>query len=346
VTLQACPGGTVSYNGNTLTAGEVRSFQLVNAAGCDSTVTVTVNTLPTSTSAVTLQACPGGTVSYNGNTLTAGEVRSFQLVNAAGCDSTVTVTVAEFPALQVQATAVESCPNRPSGSIIVSAIGQGPFAYSINSGALQTEALFGNLTAGTYNLLTQDGNGCSAESRVTVASLPALQIQFLNAELSCDADSVMVEAVIASGDDGQVQLLWDDGSTTAQRLISQPGDYRLTAINACDTLLETVQVRYAGRPDLTPIYVPNAFSPNDDGINDLFRTFASAEVQVLSFDLMVADRWGNLMFRTQNPAEGWNGQFRDRAMDPAVFVWHLKATVQHCGRVMELNEKGDVTLVR
>jgi gliding motility-associated-like protein len=152
--------------------------------------------------------------------------------------------------------------------------------------------------------------------------------------------------VIASGDDGQVQLLWDDGSTTAQRLISQPGDYRLTVINACDTLLETVQVRYAGQPDLTPIFVPNAFSPNDDGINDLFRAFASTEVQVLSFDLMVADRWGNLMFRTQNPAEGWNGQLRERPMDTSVFIWHLKATVQHCGRVMELNEKGDVTLVR
>ncbi|HRF40723.1 MAG TPA: gliding motility-associated C-terminal domain-containing protein, partial [Saprospiraceae bacterium] len=117
-------------------------------------------------------------------------------------------------------------------------------------------------------------------------------------------------------------------------------------INSCDTLRQTVQVRYTERPDLTPIFVPNAFSPNDDGINDLFRAFASTEVRVLSFDLMVADRWGNLMFRTQNPAEGWNGQLRERQMDPAVFVWHLKATVQHCGQIMELNEMGDVTLVR
>ncbi len=346
VMLQACPGQTVTYNGTTLGAGEVRSFQLVNAAGCDSTVTVTVNTLPASTGTVMLQACPGQTVTYNGTTLTAGEVRSFTLVNAAGCDSTVTVTVVEFPALQVQATAVESCPNRPSGSITVAATGQGPFSYRINGGAAQAEALFGNLASGTYNLLVQDGNGCSAESRATVTGLAALQAQVLNAELSCDADSVMVEAVIASGDDGQVQLLWDDGSTAAQRLITQPGDYRLTVINSCDTLRQTVQVRYTERPDLTPIFVPNAFSPNDDGINDLFRAFASTEVRVLSFDLMVADRWGNLMFRTQNPAEGWNGQLRERQMDPAVFVWHLKATVQHCGQIMELNEMGDVTLVR
>ncbi len=344
--LSACPGSAVSYNGMALAPGTTTNFTFINASGCDSIVTVTVNALPAQTTSLSLQVCPGGTATYNGVALSPGTVREFTFPNSTGCDSVVTVSITAYPGIQVQTAVQASCPARASGSISTTSAGQGPFLYSLNGGAFTPDGNFAGLASGSYELLVEDANGCGMEFRVLVEALPPLLVAILNTELPCDAESITLEARLLSGDDGQVRYLWDNGAAAPQRSVGAPGDYRLTVVNGCDTLSETVAVRYAGRPDVTPVFVPNAFSPNDDGINDRFRAFASAEVTVQSFELMVFDRWGNLMFRTENIEEGWNGVFRERAMDPAVFVWWLRATVLHCGRVMELDKKGDVTLVR
>jgi gliding motility-associated-like protein len=342
--LNACAGGTVDFNGTPLAPGTVTDFTFVNAVGCDSILTVTVNTLPPSTASLALNACPGSTVNYNGTALAPGTTTDFTFVNAAGCDSIVTVAVSAFSLPSFQATATESCPNRASGSIAVS--GSGFAGFALNGGPMQADAAFSNVPAGAYTLRVEDTNGCTQQAQVQVGASPPLQVLVANTLLPCSGESVAMEVQVFSGDDGDLRFLWDNGQTDPQRSIDTPGDYTLTAINGCDTLTQTVQVRYDGRPDVTPVFIPNAFSPNDDGINDRFRGFASSEVVVQAYELMVFDRWGNLMFHTKDLDAGWDGKFRGREQDPAVFVWWLRATVFHCGRVMELNKKGDVTLVR
>ncbi|MBX2930143.1 MAG: gliding motility-associated C-terminal domain-containing protein [Saprospiraceae bacterium] len=342
--LSACAGGTVDFNGTPLAPGTTTDFTFVNAVGCDSILTVTVNTLPPSTASISLNACPGSTVDFNGTPLAPGTTTDFTFVNAVGCDSILTVTVSAFTLPTFQATATESCPNRASGSIAVS--GSGFSGFALNGNAMQADATFADLPAGAYTLRLEDTNGCVQQTQVQVSASPPLQVLVANTLLPCSAEAITMEAQVFSGDDGNLRFLWDNGQTDPQRSIDAPGDYTLTTINGCDTLTQSVQVRYDGRPDVTPIYIPNAFTPNDDGINDRFRGFASNEVEVQLYELMVFDRWGNVMFHTKDLNAGWDGKFRGREQDPAVFVWWLRATVFHCGRVMELNKKGDVTLVR
>ncbi len=316
--------------------------------GCDDEVVVNWRLRCVQTvAALTLETCPGSTVTYQGVALPPGSTTNFTLTNSLGCDSIVTVTVNAYPEIQIQPPVLEaSCTNRPSGRAVFIAAGQGPFQYSLNSAASNATGVFANLAAGNYAIVITDANGCTLRQSIVLPAQPPLQAAFLNAELPCGADSAVVEIRLLSGDDGQVRYRWDNGATTPWRGVREPGRYTVQMVNVCDTLTQTVDVRYAGRPDVTPIFIPNAFSPNDDGINDLFKAYISTEVTVPAFELMVFDRWGNLMFRTQNPEEGWNGVFRERAMDPAVFVWHLRATVLHCGRLMLLEKKGDVALVR
>ncbi|MBC7775714.1 MAG: PKD domain-containing protein, partial [Phycisphaerae bacterium] len=97
LTLSACPNGAASYNGTNIPTGTTQVFTLTNAAGCDSLVTVSVTALPIPTSSLTLSACAGSTVNYNGTSLDVGDVQSFTLQNSVGCDSIVTVTVEEAP---------------------------------------------------------------------------------------------------------------------------------------------------------------------------------------------------------------------------------------------------------
>ncbi|MEO6037429.1 MAG: SdrD B-like domain-containing protein, partial [Saprospiraceae bacterium] len=114
LTLKACSGSTVAYGGMQLTPGTVQDFMFQNIQGCDSTVTVTVQALQNSISALTLKTCPGTTVAYGGLQLTAGTVQDVVIQNYQGCDSTVTVTVQELP-VSASSLTLQGCPGSTVG---------------------------------------------------------------------------------------------------------------------------------------------------------------------------------------------------------------------------------------
>jgi len=88
------------------------------------------------------------------------------------------------------------------------------------------------------------------------------------------------------------------------------------------------------------IFIPTAFTPDQDGNND--QLFVRGEV-MSSIDLSIYNRWGELVFRTQDQNKGWDGTLGGKAVDPGVFVYHLKAI---CFDGQEYFEKGNVTLIR
>jgi gliding motility-associated-like protein len=95
------------------------------------------------------------------------------------------------------------------------------------------------------------------------------------------------------------------------------------------------------------IYVPNAFSPNGDGPNDVFMIYSGQDVVRIK-EFLIFDRWGESVheyydFVPNNPAYGWDGTHKGQAMDPAVFVWF--AVVEFIDG-QEVLFEGDVTLVR
>jgi gliding motility-associated-like protein len=88
------------------------------------------------------------------------------------------------------------------------------------------------------------------------------------------------------------------------------------------------------------IYVPNAFSPNNDGKND--KLFVRGNfIQDLYFT--VYDRWGQKMFETRDINTGWDGTFHGTRQDPAVFGWYAEGT---CESGEKYFQKGNVTLLR
>ncbi len=88
------------------------------------------------------------------------------------------------------------------------------------------------------------------------------------------------------------------------------------------------------------IYVPNAFSPNGDGENEVLYV-RGQNIAQMSFS--VYDRWGERVFQTEKQEEGWDGSYKGRMAAPAVFVYHLEVD---CGDGRRHFQKGNVTLVR
>lgn len=96
-----------------------------------------------------------------------------------------------------------------------------------------------------------------------------------------------------------------------------------------------------------PIYAPNVFSPNDDGINDHFTIFGGDEVIQIQ-QLSIFDRWGGVVFEGSNfppnsPSQGWDGRRKGKAVHAGVYAWFAKVEFAD-GAVVVF--KGDVTLMR
>ncbi len=123
--------------------------------------------------------------------------------------------------------------------------------------------------------------------------------------------------------------------TTTYTVIVADPNYPGCARTASVTIV--VEEIVCGEPD---IYIPNAFTPNDDGENDVLLVRGN-NIDKMYF--AVYDRWGEKMFETSDQAKGWDGIYKGRECDPAVFVYYLEIT---CIGQETYFKKGNVTLIR
>lgn len=342
VLLEACEGESVEYNGQMLAAGSITTFPFSNIFGCDSIVTVTVLALDIDTVQVELEVCPGETITYLGQQFDAGDEAEVILTNIHGCDSVVQVTVTGFPQVVWESASSPSCWNTATGSMEVDIQqGDGAFLLTLNGDAGGPS--FGPLGAGSYALQITDVHGCLHEATVVVTQIPPLAPVIEAEPWECKSGSASVFAALATG---QGEITWPDGTKGSFWDAPAPGIFSVVFENECETLTRTFEVIYAEDEVLSPLYFPNIFSPNADGINDTFRGYAAEGVEIRSYQLLVFDRWGNLLFETETLEEGWDGRFEAEELDPAVFAYYVRATLVVCGQVRELFKEGDVTLIR
>ncbi|TNE27503.1 MAG: gliding motility-associated C-terminal domain-containing protein [Bacteroidetes bacterium] len=106
--------------------------------------------------------------------------------------------------------------------------------------------------------------------------------------------------------------LWFDGKTTTTTTVRSPGTYYASVTNQCgtatDSTIVTLAITGCSSPlqdTLPAIYLPIAFTPNGDGVNDYFGV--AMELEFESFSLIIFDRLGNRVFKTNRPKERWNG---------------------------------------
>jgi gliding motility-associated-like protein len=92
----------------------------------------------------------------------------------------------------------------------------------------------------------------------------------------------------------------------------------------------------------TDIYLPNAFSPNGDNINDVFLPVFNCD-QIDSYDLQIFDRWGNLLFESTNKDHGWDGKSQNIQMNPGVYPYLLQYQIHGSERKLKA---GELTLIR
>lgn len=187
---------------------------------------------------------------------------------------------------------------------------------------------------GRYIALGNTGN-CFLRDTTVVILIPEEQ-ETVRLTL-CEDEALILQA--------PVPALWDTGDTSMTLPVTHPGIYTARLQSACgertwNYVVEEAEcsIRY---------FVPNAFSPNGDGINDQLDFFFRSD-DAFSGELHIFDRWGSLLFRADvdqsTPAARWNGTHRGKPLGPGVFVWVYRYLSARDGRPRVIS--GDFILLR
>jgi len=94
------------------------------------------------------------------------------------------------------------------------------------------------------------------------------------------------------------------------------------------------------------IYIPNAFSPNEDGANDTFSVFPSTDCQFATFTLQVFDRWGNKVFETQDQEQSWDGMRQQEKVAAGAYIYVLQYSLEETMAINPEVETGILNLIR
>lgn len=344
--LTVCENSSVQYGGQTLFPGDTQDFMFTTSDGCDSIMQVTVSAAQIDTTALPLEVCLGETIEYNGQQLEAGDQMEFLMVNQYGCDSLVEVSVTPFAPVTYDLDAGEICWNGTDGEIEVQNIsgGAGPYLVSLDGIDYQPLMTFENLTAGDYTVYLLDDEGCQYTESIEVPMVEPMLVQVEDEMMECGDELTLAPFVIS---EIPFTLAWENGSTDSALLINTPGVYNFTATNICESVNETINVGLGAVGLDGLIYMPNSFSPNGDGMNDCYQGFVAPDVNVEYFIIRIFDRWGNIMFESYDPSVCWNGEFKGKMMQPAVFGWFMELRARNCdGSLLEVFEEGDIHLIR
>ena len=134
---------------------------------------------------------------------------------------------------------------------------------------------------------------------------------------------------------------WPDGDNSPTLEVYEPGAYPLTVWNVFGcSLVDTIYVESRCEPK---VFVPNAFSPNDDDENDFFQVFTD---YLGSYEMFVYNRWGEVIFHTTSLEEYWDGRYRGELMPSGVYPWMIRFAGDNPDYQDREEITGKVTLLR
>jgi len=192
--------------------------------------------------------------------------------------------------------------------------------------------------SGTYWVKIMQDN-CIAQDTIQVTFAPQPMLSLGNDTTLCINSTLTLTAPNILNN-----YQWQDGTSNPTQLITETGDYWLEGkIGNCFVEGE-IQVTFEDcePPQLCQAYLPNSFSPNGDGINDNLQLLTDCELQF--FQMEVYDRWGNLLFSTNDVWQAWDGRYEGDLLDTGVYLWVVE--YQFMEQVAPILKTETITLLK
>lgn len=198
-----------------------------------------------------------------------------------------------------------------------------------------TASTYTATAAGSY-MVKADVDGCSFSDTLNIAVYePYVAIRQRDTTL-CNDRTIKLEATAWP----KSSYLWSNDVADSVLLVKAPGSYVVEATNICGTYTDSVKIDMI-RCDCRS-FIPNAFSPNGDGHNDLFELQLNCP-RVEAFQLFIFNRYGQCIFQSDNPGRKWDGFFKGIPLDAGTYFYYLR----YQGAGLEtVEQKGDIVLIR
>lgn len=358
--IEVCAGEIYTFGDTTITDSGIyqQTFSTIDN-NCDSLVILTINFLETlQGDTLYIEQEEGTTYAFHGTTYDMAGTYEATLSSTNGCDSLVYLDL-RFVGLCANAldmmieTANSACEIATNGWIdIIVDGGKSPYQYSIDGGTnFVSTSLFENLSAGDYDIMVVDNNGCDATDQISIESNSTdLLVQLPNDTTIMSGTPLDIAIVDINFE--AVSYEWTSGGfincptcEVVQLIDNTSGLHTLTATdeNGC-MASDDIFVNITKRPE---IYIPNAFSPDGDEYNDFFELGIIPELVERIEEMSIFDRWGNLVYHQENLDQEtllqWDGMYQNKKAVNGVYVYMI--TWRNMSEESE-TLRGEVTLIR
>jgi gliding motility-associated-like protein len=336
-------GNQINLNTNSIEATDLGLYTVlvITTENCElsSNITISAANIPVATinpsgniqsceDEITLTATGGNLYQWllnsspipgaNQNTYIADQAGIYEVVatNNAGCfDGSAPTTVEFLPALsvEIQASNLAPCENENVTLFLNGTYDNYEWSNNQNTSTISIN------DNNNYSVIVTDELGCIGEAEISVYFIPLPLIDAGDDILSNCVAGALLEAI------GEGTITWEenevllDGSTTSV-LVNPKESMTFTAVAENNGCVNSDDVTVI--VDCTSLFIPNSFSPNRDGINDVFLVDGTG---IYEFELKIFDRWGELLFFTTDPGDAWTGGFKDYYVPDGVYTYQVKA---------------------
>ncbi len=264
-----------------------------------------------------------------------------------GCiaETSVDVLAEGVPILSIDAQD-NPCPEVAKGFVRTTVTGgNSPYNYTWSNGSNANS--LNNLHGGNYAVTVTDANGCSITQAIQINEGSGLSITNLESVEIDLGETVQLNPVV-SGTTSPIQYTWTPPVYLSCSDCSNPVVNTVGNIAYTLNIVDTNGCKANGKISITVIpnyqlYVPNAFTPNGDGNNDLFEIYGNKKVWK-ELSISIFNRWGEKVFESNDIQFFWDGTYKGVLQNPGVYVYQLNLSYIN-GYFLPV-QKGSLTLIR
>lgn len=192
-----------------------------------------------------------------------------------------------------------------------------------------------NRNTTTYTFTPDPAGPCAFTVTTTIEVQSPPTVTLGSDTTICTGSSLQLQA---SATGNNRSYVWQNGSTLSTQTITRAGTYWVRVLNTCGSATDTITVQ----EQVCEIFIPSAFTPNGDGLNDVFRI--SGAQLVTEFSMEVFNRWGQPVYQSTNAQQGWDGSHRSVQQPKGIYAYSIRYRERTTGRVVQ--RSGIVNLLR
>ena len=309
--IEICQGDSIKIGIHTYFTTGIFKDTISSISGCDSIVTTNLTVNPKKYTTLNQSICQGEVFNIGIHNYSIAGTYIDTLSTYLGCDSIITTYLTVNP---IKHTSLN--PIICQGELYQ----VGNHYYTLN---------------GTYidTLTTNFGCDSIITSNLIVKPLPNVNLG--SNEIICEGDTVELNV-----NNGYTSYLWQDGSMNNKFAVSKPGIYWVEVnYNNC---FKSDTVIFILCEEEVRIWIPNSFTPNGDGLNDVFKIETIGEFS--NFNMSIYNRWGERIFESSNPLKGWNGMYKGNNVQFGVYTYKIDIKGKVYKQIKTYS--GKVTLIR